>query len=212
MLRKIITFILSLILIFVLGYKLFLSKFSNENIIDSYIQEVKVIEIGNSNINIDKRNESKTTTNAIVNKKVESESIVKNNNNAKEVIDKNNNNVEKKEEIIKKEDEIKEEKTPQDIEVTEIIKNDEITSNKNIWEELGMTEYQYYNEPVNSYEKINFSVKDYGTRENAKNACLEYGDNYEPYLNGEEAYHCSTVYSASGKYLGEWFHTEKTLQ
>lgn len=82
---------------------------------------------------------------------------------------------------------------------------------KPIWEVLGMTEYQYYNEPMYSWEKVDFSVSKYGSEQAALNACLEYGDKYEPYLNGEVAYHCTTVNTASGKYLGEWFHTEKLI-
>lgn len=83
---------------------------------------------------------------------------------------------------------------------------------ENIWDKLGMTEYQYYNEPMYSWEHVDFSVNTYGSESAARNACLNYGDNYQPYLNGEVLYHCTTVNSASGKYLGEMFHTEELIQ
>lgn len=83
---------------------------------------------------------------------------------------------------------------------------------ENIWDKLGMTEYQYYNEPMYKWEKVDFSVEKYGSENAAREACAKYGDQYEPYLNGEVLYNCSTVTTASGKYLGEWFHTEKLYQ
>ena len=77
------------------------------------------------------------------------------------------------------------------------------------WEVLGVSEYHYYNEPMYSWEKVDFPVSKYGSETNCRKACAEYGDNYEPYLNGEVLYSCSIVTSLSGKYLGEYFSTEK---
>ena len=96
----------------------------------------------------------------------------------------------------------------------EITKTVETTKPKEqpIWEVLGMTEYQYYNEPMYSWEKVDFPVSKYGSESAAREACAQYGDKYEPYLNGEVAYHCTTVNTASGKYLGEWFHTENVTR
>lgn len=69
-----------------------------------------------------------------------------------------------------------------------------------IWEELGISEYDYYNKPMYSWEKIDFK---------SMNECLEYGDNYKPYLDGEVLYNCHDVLSTSGKFLGVMFDTEK---
>ena len=77
------------------------------------------------------------------------------------------------------------------------------------WEKYGMSEYDYYNKPLYSWERVDFAVEKYGSEAKCRKACIEYGDNYEPYLNGEVAYHCSTVTSKSGRYLGEYFSTEK---
>lgn len=68
------------------------------------------------------------------------------------------------------------------------------------WEAVGKTENQYYNEPMFSWERV-----DFGTMQE----CLSYGEKYELYLNGEVLYNCRDVLSASGKHLGIMFETEK---
>ena len=87
--------------------------------------------------------------------------------------------------------------------------NKEETKKQKPWEALGVSEYHYYNEPMYSWERVDFPVSKYGSEANCRKACTEYGDNYEPYLNGEVLYSCSIVTSLSGKYLGEFFSTEK---
>ena len=77
--------------------------------------------------------------------------------------------------------------------------NNNVKAN-NPWDILGITEDQYYNKPLYSWEHVDFSTYE---------ECANYGESYKPYLNGEELYHCSTVSSASGKNLGWMFHTEK---
>ena len=69
------------------------------------------------------------------------------------------------------------------------------------WEALGMTEDQYYNKPMYSWEHVD----DFNSMED----CLKHGDEYEPYKNGEELYNCRYVVSASGRILGIMFSTEK---
>lgn len=78
-----------------------------------------------------------------------------------------------------------------------------------LWTAWGKTKDEYYNKPLYSWEHVDFSVEKYGSESACQQACINYGDNYGPYLNGEVLYNCSTVNSASGKYLGEMFHTEK---
>lgn len=69
-----------------------------------------------------------------------------------------------------------------------------------VWEALGMTKDQYYNQPMYSWERIDFKTRD---------ECVTYGDSYEPYLSGEVLYNCRDVTSPSGKYLGTMFDVEK---
>lgn len=124
---------------------------------------------------------------------------------------KENNNTTKKVETQKKTEAPKTTEAPKQ---TEVPKQEQPTEPKkeNIWDKLGMTEYQYYNEPMYKWEKVDFSVEKYGSEKACQDACWNYGLQYEPYKNGEVAFHCSTVNTASGKYLGEWFHTEELIR
>lgn len=81
-------------------------------------------------------------------------------------------------------------------------KNDPIVDAKKqeIWEVLGMTKDQYYNQPMYSWERVDFDSYE---------ECTEHGDSYPPAVNGEVSYICRDVKSPSGKYLGTMFDTEK---
>lgn len=70
-----------------------------------------------------------------------------------------------------------------------------------IWEVLGMSEDQYYNKPLYSWERIDFKTYD---------ECYAYGDTYYPAKSGEVLYNCREITSMSGKFLGIMFDTEKT--
>lgn len=70
-----------------------------------------------------------------------------------------------------------------------------------IWEELGMSEDQYYNKPLYSWERVDFKTYD---------ECYAYGDTYYPAKSGEVLYNCREITSMSGKFLGIMFDTEKT--
>lgn len=78
-----------------------------------------------------------------------------------------------------------------------------------IWDIYGKTEYEYYNEPMYDWERVDFSISKYGTMKGAYQACVNYGSTYEPYLNGEELFNCNSVLTASGKELGVMFVPEK---
>lgn len=76
---------------------------------------------------------------------------------------------------------------------TQIEEKEEITA----WEELGMTEDEYYNKPAWSWARVDFPVEKYGSEEACFNACIKYGE------ESEMEFSCSTINSASGRYLGE---------
>ena len=65
------------------------------------------------------------------------------------------------------------------------------------WEELGMSEDDYYNKPAWSWAKVDFAIEKYGSQENCFNACIKYGE------ESGMGFSCSTINSASGRYLGE---------
>ncbi len=111
-----------------------------------------------------------------------------------------NNIVEKEETIVSptKENEVKQSNSKQNEEKEPVTIID--SKKQEIWDALGMTKEQYYNQPMYSWEKVDFKTM---------NECLEYGDKYKPYLDGEVLYNCHDVLSTSGKFLGVMFDTEK---
>lgn len=72
---------------------------------------------------------------------------------------------------------------------------------RNPWEELGISEYDYYNKPMWNWMTIEFDVNSYGTQYAAESACRESG-NKKAKAEGL-GFSCTNVLSYSGKYLGE---------
>lgn len=66
-----------------------------------------------------------------------------------------------------------------------------------IWEVLGMSEDQYYNKPLYSWERVDFKTYD---------ECYAYGKARSDVVQ----YNCREITSMSGKFLGIMFDTEKT--
>lgn len=101
-------------------------------------------------------------------------------------------------EEVKKNDEVKEnneEVVKQEEQKEETIK--ETPKKIEIWDELGITEYEYYNTPMWKWATVDFSIEKYGTQDACFNACTEYGE-----ATGM-GYSCSIINSYSGRYLGE---------
>lgn len=68
------------------------------------------------------------------------------------------------------------------------------------WDELGITENDYYNKPIWSWARIDYSIKEYKTQELAQKACIEDGNNM---LDEILSFSCTSINSYSGDYLGE---------
>ena len=68
------------------------------------------------------------------------------------------------------------------------------------WNELGITEYDYYNKPMWSWARVDYSIKEYKTQELAQQKCIEDGNNM---LDEILSFSCTTINSYSGDYLGE---------
>lgn len=75
------------------------------------------------------------------------------------------------------------------------------------WEELGISEYDYYHKPVWSWARIDFSVDDYGTEENTKNACISKGNKLMKESQEGLGFSCQGILSYAGNYLGEMMET-----
>ena len=204
--KKIIIIVLSFILLLGISYFIFFFNHSkSEEVLDN-----KEVEINNINENnkisepLDKNDEveqeevqnNKEEENRSNNKKENEESI---NNSDDTKNDTVTNNVPKVEE--KKESTIKEEKKEEVI-VDKVVIDEvkELTA----WEELGVTEYDYYNKPMWNWARIDFSIKDYKTYEKTREACITKG---EEYFKQGLGYSCTSINSYSGDYLGEMIKT-----
>lgn len=99
----------------------------------------------------------------------------------------NNINTETSKENVKVEEQTSTSETPKETPKQE----------NNIWDELGITEDEYYNSPAWKWAKVDFHIDEYGSQENCLNACIEYGE------STGMGYSCSTINSYSGRYLGE---------
>ena len=201
--KKKIIIVLSFILLLGISYFIFFFNHSkSEEIVDN-----KEVEINN----VDEKNEISGSLDK--NDEVEQEVVLDNKEENK------SNNKEHKEESIntntkkdtvtnnvpkvenKKESTVREEKKEEVI-VDEVVVEEvkEITA----WEELGITEHNYYNKPMWSWARIDFSIKDYKTYEKTREACITKG---EEYFKQGLGYSCTSINSYSGDYLGEMIKT-----
>lgn len=67
------------------------------------------------------------------------------------------------------------------------------------WESLGISEYDYYNSPMWSWARLDFSIKNYGNFEQTHQACIDAGNNMEDIIS----FSCTNINSYSGDYLGD---------
>lgn len=67
------------------------------------------------------------------------------------------------------------------------------------WENLGISEYDYYNSPMWSWARVDFSIKNYGNFEQTHQACIDAGNNMEDIVS----FSCTNINSYSGDYLGD---------
>ena len=67
------------------------------------------------------------------------------------------------------------------------------------WEKLGISEYDYYNSPMWSWARVDYSVKTYGSFDATHQACINAGNQLEDILS----FSCTNINSYSGNYLGD---------
>lgn len=162
---------------------IFFSLYNRQNIKISN-KDKKTDEINETN-----NNQSNETLIEEVKEKDSNESIESNNNSTS----KSEQKVEVKNETPKSETKQEEKQSS-----SQIPKVDTNTKNDiNAWDELGITENEYYNSPAWSWARVDFAIEKYGSQEKCLNACIEYGE------STGMGYSCSTINSYSGRYLGE---------
>ena len=205
--KKIIIIVLSFILLLGISYFIFFFNHSKSG----EVLDNKEVEINN----VDEENENLSES-LDENDKIEQEIFTdnkeeENKSNNKEQKDESiNSSVDKKEDTVannvpkvenKEEPTIKEEKKEEVI-VDEVVTEE--VKKLTAWEELGITEFDYYNKPMWSWARIDFSIKDYKTYEKTREACITRG---EEYFKEGLGYSCTSINSYSGDYLGEMIKT-----
>lgn len=94
-----------------------------------------------------------------------------------------------------------EEQPKQNVAKTETSKVEQPKVEKKPWEELGISENDYYNKPMWNWMTVEFDVNTYGSQSEAESACRDSG-NKKAEAEGL-GFSCTNVLSYSGKYLGE---------
>lgn len=140
-------------------------------------------------INETNNNQNNETLIEEVKEKDSNESIESNNN----LTSKSEQKVEVKNDTPKSETKQEEKQSSSEIPKVDTNTNNDI----NAWDELGITENEYYNSPAWSWARVDFAIEKYGSQEKCLNACIEYGE------STSMGYSCSTINSYSGRYLGE---------
>lgn len=78
---------------------------------------------------------------------------------------------------------------------------------ENAWDSLGITEYDYYHKPIWNWARVDYSIEEYKTQENARNACIDEGNRLTKGEHIKSGFSCLNVLSYSGDYLGEMLQT-----
>ena len=206
--KKIIIIVLSFILLLGISYFIFFFNLSeSKEVLDDNKVEINNVDKNNiSSDSLDKNEDEEKQEIVLENKEEENksndrdlkeESINSSSETKKDTITNESPKVENKKESTKIE-KPKEEVIVDKVEVKEEVK--EITA----WEELGITEHDYYNKPMWSWARIDFSIKEYKTYEKTREACITKG---EEYFKQGLGYSCTSINSYSGDYLGEMIKT-----
>ena len=87
---------------------------------------------------------------------------------------------------------------------TTVVEEPKSEDRKTAWDELGLSEYDYYHKPMWNWQRIDFSIDEYKTEQKTKEACISKGNEYFEQGIG---YSCSSVTSYAGTYLGEMLKT-----
>ena len=204
--KKIIIIVLSFILLLGISYFIFFFNHSKSE----EIPDNKEIEINNvdEKIKIPESLDGNDISESEVIQNIKEEE--NKSNNIKQNEESINSSVDTKKDTVtnevpkvedKKETHVKEEKKEEVIVDKVVI--DQVKEMA-IWEELGITEYDYYNKPMWSWARVDFSIKDYKTYEKTREACIAKG---EEYFEQGLGYSCTSINSYSGDYLGEMIKT-----
>ena len=89
--------------------------------------------------------------------------------------------------------------------VKETPKEEPTTKKTNPWDELGISEYDYYNKPIWSWARVDYSIKVYGTEDKTHQACIDDGNKLENIIS----FSCTPLNNYAGEYIGDMLKIKK---
>ena len=168
-----------------------------------YQKNNKELNLDNSNNEVKKEDMEVIKDEPITENDEVNDEIVENNNN--NISNNNQNNMESNivsdSNVVEKNETIdkKVEKTNEEPKRVEQEKSEPVKKEKTIWDDLGISEYDYYNSPMWSWARVDYSVKDYGTYDATHQACIDAGNKLDDVIS----FSCTNINSYSGAYLGD---------
>ena len=193
--------LISIILLVVVGIYIFKNKDTSTNKNNEVKETLKEENQNNSEINVDK-NEEQNDEEIEESDDKDDEDVESNSNDVDNSIKENNSN---NEVSTPNKDNSNNNNTNQNNNVSDNT-TDDSPKEQIPWEKLGITEYEYYNTPVWSWQNVDFGVDLEGDKYCANETdclskCQQYGDEYLS-QNNNGGYNCDDVLSYSGRYLG----------
>lgn len=200
--KKIIISIFIVIIFISIGCFIFIPKYINSDDVNkNEVVEKETKEEIKTNLETDSEENISTDIvdkNDNDNIKIEEKSEDNNKTNIKE--EKKETIKENKTNSTSKQNDSKQEETKGE----EKVETPKVETSKNAWDELGISEYDYYHKPMWSWGRIDYSIEDYKTYDKTREACITKG---EEYFNEGIGYSCTSLNSYSGDYLGEMLKT-----
>ena len=171
-------------------------KFYNSKKIDNKTTENIIKKNDEKKIEKDKASETKDDNQEVKDSPKNEEEQNENKENNKTESNKTENNNQVVQSNTKREEQSK-----QNVTKSETSKVEQPKVEKKPWEELGISENDYYNKPMWNWMTVEFDVNTYGSQSAAESACRDSG-NKKAEAEGL-GFSCTNVLSYSGKYLGE---------
>lgn len=175
-------------------------KFYNSKKIDNKTTENIIKKNDEKKIEKDKASETKDDNQEVKDSLKNEEEQNENNENNKTESKPESNKTENNNQVVQSNTK-REEQSKQNVTKSETSKVEQPKVENKPWEELGISENDYYNKPMWNWMTVEFDVNTYGSQSAAESACRDSG-NKKAEAEGL-GFSCTNVLSYSGKYLGE---------
>lgn len=175
-------------------------KFYNSKKIDNKTTENIIKKNDEKKIEKNKASETKDDNQEVKDSPKNEEEQNENNENNKTESKTESNETENINQVVQSNTK-REEQSKQNVTKSETPKVEQPKVEKKPWEELGISENDYYNKPMWNWMTVEFDVNTYGSQSAAESACRDSG-NKKSEAEGL-GFSCTNVLSYSGKYLGE---------